>query len=147
MILDGVSYEVFQTHYGHSRTKINSSGRTLTGDVSRTETGIVQHRYDIQLICQLSELTNLQTSFAKVTSPTNLLSFTDEEGTVWDGTVTGVYFENKEIQPITVTGWSSKNRFVVPIVLVGKSIRNPSDLLTESGLTIYTESGLPITVR
>lgn len=131
--LDGNAYSVFQNKYSHVQTKIQSSERTLTGDLSRTEAGIFVNEYKMTLLCTLTDLANLRASYAKVstsgTPPTNKLDFVDAEGTEWNpnssGTGnlnTGVYFDGV-LKPVTLTaaGWAANNRFTVDIQLTAIS--------------------------
>lgn len=127
--LDSQTYNVFQTNYGHKQAKTGSMSVGITGLPLRVEGGSFQNVYDLTLLCTTADIANLRTSFAKVTAtgtpPSNLLSFTDEEGVTWNpnssggGNVnTGVFFLSmSDPKPLAPKGWSIGNRFTVQIQL------------------------------
>ncbi len=127
--LDSSTYSLHLNKYSHVQSKIAAEERTLTGDLSRTESGYFVNTYNMTLLCTTTEVTSLRASFGKVTASgtpaANKLDFTDEEGTRWNpassggGVVnTGVYFEGKlDPKPLAPTGWTTRNRFTVDITL------------------------------
>jgi hypothetical protein len=128
--LDGNTYSVRGTGYGHPQRKISDTKRTLTGALSRVESGVFDNIYDLTLIVTTAQIATLRTSYAKVTTTgtpaANLLDFTDEEGVHWNpassggGNVnTGVWFDGTiDPKPMTERGWTSGNRFLVQIRLL-----------------------------
>lgn len=131
--LDSNTYEILQTGYNHTQQKIASDEITLTGDRSRTETGVFINTFQLTLVCTITDIANLRTSYNKTattgTPATNKLSFTDEEGVLWSPSTgssdathrysTGVYFEGSlQPKPLSTKGWSAGNRFSVDITLI-----------------------------
>jgi hypothetical protein len=135
--LDSKNYSVSQTNYGHKQDKFASVDRGLTGLPLRVEGGAFENAYDLTLLCDTTDITNLRTSFAKTatigTPATNLLDFIDEEGVEWSPSAgsddsthrysTGVYFISiSETKPLSVShGWTSAQRFLVTVKLLVNS--------------------------
>jgi hypothetical protein len=133
--LDGTSYKVFQTNYGHKQDKYGSEERGLTGQPLRVEGGAFQNEFDLTLVCAPSAITTLRASFAKVT-PTgtpaaNLLNFVDEEGMNFNPASgsdnsthrygTGVFFTTLGApKPLTAKGWRADNLMTVQVTLIVK---------------------------
>lgn len=131
--LDGNTYYIHLNKYSHVQTKLAANERTLTGDVSRTESGFFSNDYKMTLLCTTQDVINLRASFAKVsasgTPPANKLDFVDMEGTHWNPASsglgilnTGVYFDGAvNPAPVTAAGWVVANRFTVEISLIAIS--------------------------
>lgn len=112
VVIDGQTYDYDTGKYVPGYNRLFDTKRTLTGEIARVDTSVIERTYDMTLFCQDRDQLDIliNSYFKKGTVP-----FIDDRGTVYDA-----YFMNSPLRTVmsSPVGFIPCNQYTVDVTLM-----------------------------
>ncbi len=110
VVIDGITYDYQNSKYVPGFNRLFSTDRTISGDVARVDTNVLERTYKFTLYCSLDQYHSLLNSFLT----TSTVTFIDEEGVTYD-----VYFMAPlSVQMVSPLGINVCNQYWIDVTLM-----------------------------